>query len=63
VARAKFGLGTPEGVQGKVRDPPHSLYLLLMLGRRALRAHEEDVSWLVGKTLGLRGNVWEISGF
>jgi hypothetical protein len=24
---AKFGLGTPEGVQGKVRNPPHSLSL------------------------------------
>jgi hypothetical protein len=27
VAKAKFGLSTPEEVQGKVRDPPHSLSL------------------------------------
>ena len=27
MTRAKFGVGTPEGVQGKVRDPPHSLSL------------------------------------
>ena len=26
---AKFGLGAPEGVQGKARDPPHSLSLSL----------------------------------
>jgi hypothetical protein len=25
--KAKFGLSTPEGVQGKVRDPSHSLSL------------------------------------
>ena len=41
--KAKFGLGTPEGVQGKVRIQPHSLSLV-MLGSGALRAHEEDVN-------------------
>jgi hypothetical protein len=31
VAKAKFGLGIPEGVQGKVRDLPHSLSLPSLL--------------------------------
>jgi hypothetical protein len=47
VAKAKFGLSTPKGVQGEEEeDPPHSLSrsLLLMLGSGALSAHEENVN-------------------
>jgi hypothetical protein len=36
VARAKFGLGTPEGVQGKVGNPPHSLSLKFFQGSELL---------------------------
>jgi hypothetical protein len=36
VEEAKFGLSTPEGVQGEVRDSPHSLSLKSSRGSELL---------------------------
>jgi hypothetical protein len=51
VGEAKFGLGTPEGVQGKVGNPPHSLSLnFLPHGEEFLelgRCVDEEEMWKV----------------
>jgi hypothetical protein len=39
----KFGLGIPEGVQGKVRNPPHSFSLNFSQTEGALRIKRQHV--------------------